>query len=427
MNRDISSLRHIFSKIYSKDTEVLESQLKRYTDLSEQFTEKFGEQELHYFSTPGRTEIGGNHTDHNYGRVLAGSVNLDSIAVATKNQLNSVVIYSMGYEKAFQIDLDNLEVNEIEFGTTTALIRGIASRLTQLGYQIGGFNAYIESDVLPGSGLSSSASIEVLIGSIFSALFNDNSIAPENLAIIGQYAENNYFGKPCGLMDQVACAMGGIITIDFETPEKPKIEKIDFDFEEQNYNLIVVDTGGNHADLTEDYASVPIEMRSVAQALGKNVCREISMIDLIPYIKILRSKVGDRALLRAIHFIGENERVTEQVNALKNNDFDAFLELLKDSGNSSFKWLQNIYSTKNIREQGLSLALAITENYIKEISAGACRVHGGGFAGTIQVFLPHSKVKAYHDLMAKVYGEKSVHILSIRPLGTLYLNPFFEN
>ncbi len=422
MNPEILKFKDIFSNIYSSDPGVLESQFNRYNDLLEYFHGVFAEQDVEYFSTPGRTEIGGNHTDHNHGRVLAGSINLDSIAIAAGNQSNQVRVHSKGYDTPFYVDLGDLDVNEKEKGTTTALIRGIAARLKQLGYQTGGFNACITSDVLPGSGLSSSASIEVLIGTIFNSLFNENAIKPETIAIIGQYSENNYFGKPCGLMDQVACAMGGIITIDFKSPQEPVINKVNFDFDAQNYNLIVVDTGGTHADLTADYASVPTEMKSVAQVMGADVCREIALDDLIGRIKKLRSETGDRALLRAIHFLGDNERVVEQVQALENDNFDFFLKLVTESGNSSYKRLQNIYATKDPREQGVALALALTENYLKEINEGACRVHGGGFAGTIQVFLPATAVEEYTQLMESIFGENSVYILRIRQQGTLHLN-----
>ena len=423
MNAEISKLKSIFTEIYGKEDRFLEPQYKRYEELADNFIERFGGGELDYFSTPGRTEIGGNHTDHNHGRVLAGSINLDSVAVAAKTSPETVVVHSMGYETPFRVDLGDLGVNKAEEGTTTALIRGIAARLKELGYRIGGFNAVITSDVLPGSGLSSSASIEVLIGTIFNALFNESKISPETLAIVGQYSENNYFGKPCGLMDQVACAMGGIITIDFKDPQSPVIRKVDFDFDAQNYNLIVVDTGGTHADLTDDYASVPREMKSVAQALGASVCRDLTMEDLARGMTRLRSKTGDRALLRAIHFIGDNERVVKQVEALKKNDFQRFLDLISESGNSSYKRLQNIYSPKSIREMGVALALALTEDYLMQINAGACRVHGGGFAGTIQVFLPADAVAAYIKLMEPVFGAGSVHALKIRSLGTLHLNP----
>jgi len=411
-----------FTEIYGKDPGILALQHKRYEELADFFARKFGTGELNYFSTPGRTEIGGNHTDHNHGRVLAGSINLDSVALAAKTSTGTVTVHSMGYKTPFHVDLVDLGVNKSEEGTTTALIRGIAARLVELGYRIGGFNAVLTSDVLPGSGLSSSASIEVLIGTIFNALFNESKISPETLAIVGQYSENKYFGKPCGLMDQVACAMGGIITIDFKDPQSPVIKKVDFDFDAQNYNLIVVDTGGSHSDLTDDYASVPQEMKSVARSLGVSVCRDLSMDDLLKGMATLRSTTGDRPLLRAIHFIGENNRVVRQVNALMNNDFQRFLDLIRESGNSSYKRLQNIYSPKSTREMGVALALALTEDYLMQINAGACRVHGGGFAGTIQVFLPSDAVAAYVKLMEPVFGTGSVHALKIRSLGTLHLN-----
>ncbi len=419
---EVAQLNPLFEKMYGTDLMVLEKQKNRYKTLTGLFQEKFGEQEKHFFSTPGRTEIGGNHTDHNYGRVLAGSISLDSIAVAARNDSNKVCVYSVGYDTAFEVDLDKLESNSEEFGTTTSLIRGIAARLKDLGYEIGGFNAYLTSDVLPGSGLSSSASIEVLIGNIISSLFNDEKISPEVLAMTGQYAENNFFGKPCGLMDQVACAMGGIVTIDFKDPSDPQIRKVDFDFVAQDYSMIVVDTGGTHADLTDDYASVPTEMRSVAEALGSSVVRELELKDLMAGMGEVRAKTGDRAVLRALHFLGDNKRVTKQVAALENNDFKAFLGMITDSGNSSYKRLQNIYSPTNVGEQGVALALALTENFLEEIGEGACRVHGGGFAGTIQIFLPNRAVEAYAALMKPVFGEDAVHALKIRALGTLHLN-----
>ncbi len=422
----IKQFEQLFSWIYKDDPEVISKQVSRYQVLADNYTRHFGPTDLQFFSTPGRTEIGGNHTDHNLGRVLAGSINLDSIAVAAANNSQVVRMYSEGYEGCFEVDLQRLEVHPGEKESTTALIRGVAARLKELGHKIGGFNACMTSDVLPGSGLSSSASVEVLIGSIFSALFNENSIAPERLAMVGQYAENNYFGKPCGLMDQVACAMGGIVTIDFMDPGDPKIRKVDFDFAAQNYAMIVLDTGGSHVDLTADYAAVPPEMRSVAEALGKTACREVTMEELMTSAREIREKCGDRALLRALHFLGDNDRVVEQVAALERNDFKAFLDMVTASGNSSYKRLQNIYSPGQTHEQGVSLALALTEDYIAGCGEGACRVHGGGFAGTIQVFLPNSAVQAYVDTMEPVFGEGSVHALKIRPLGTVHLNALID-
>lgn len=418
MNFDRQQLTAGLAEIYGNTSALLEPQLQRYEKLITKFQEKFGETGGYFFSTPGRTEIGGNHTDHNHGRVLAASVNLDSIAVATPTSAAEIVIDSEGYGQ-FHVTLDDLEMHPTETGTTTALIRGIAARFQQLGFKIGGFHACISSDVLPGSGLSSSASIEVLIGTILNFLYNDGKVSPETLALVGQFAENNFFGKPCGLMDQMACAVGGIITIDFENPQQPVVQRVDFDFAAENYKLMVVDTGGNHADLTDDYAAVPQEMRAVAAEFGKSVCRELSLQELLPKLKSLREKVGDRALLRALHFMGENERVVSQVEALEQGDFQRFLALVQDSGNSSFKWLQNVFTGKNIREQGVTLALALSEEYLAEINAGACRVHGGGFAGTIQVFLPAEAVSAYVERMEPVFGAGSVRVLSIRPVGTV--------
>ncbi len=422
MDLKLKNLEPDFIKLYGKDTESQDLQYKRYAELLEDYNSKFYEKELHFFSTPGRTEIGGNHTDHNHGRVLAGSINLDSIAIAAENHSHKITVYSKGYDLPFNVDLDDLEINPDEYGSTTSLIRGIAFRLKELDYKIGGFNACITSDVLPGSGLSSSASIEVLIGNIFSSLFNKDAINPEVLAMTGQFAENQYFGKPCGLMDQVACAVGGIVTIDFKNPEDPIIKKVNFDFEAQDYSLVVVDTGGTHADLTDDYASVPTEMKSVAKGLGGTVCRDIVLNGLMAGMKSIRKETGDRALLRALHFLGDNKRVLAQVEALEKNDFSRFLKLVTDSGNSSYKRLQNIYSPKNVSEQGVALALALSEIFLEEIEGGACRVHGGGFAGTIQVFLPNKAVKKYAEFIESILGEGSVHVLRIRPVGTVHLN-----
>ncbi len=418
----MNTLPSVLRKFYGDCEHTQQKQENRYAKLHDTFASRFGKQQVYLFSSPGRTEIGGNHTDHNHGRVLAASVNLDSIAVASRNSEDTVVLYSEGFDTSFVVDLSQLNVVQEEQETTYALIRGIAARLKQLGYTIGGFNACMTSEVLPGSGLSSSASVEVLIGSIFNTLYNANRISPEELAQIGQYAENEYFGKPCGLMDQMACAVGGIVTIDFANPQHPLVDKIDFDFNAQQYRLLVVDTGGNHADLTDDYAAVPQEMKSIASALGADVCREIDYNQLVKQMGLLRNRVGDRAILRAIHFLGDNDRVLKQVTALKNDDFPKFLSLINASGNSSFKWLQNIYTVKNVREQGVSLALAITENFITKIGEGACRVHGGGFAGTIQVFLPQRKVPKFTALIDTVFGEGKVMDLTIRPFGTGCLN-----
>lgn len=412
----------VIKKLYGNDNNIFVKQLTRYNKLFKLYSGYFSEMNVYLFSTPGRAEIGGNHTDHNLGKVIAASINLDTIAIVSTNEVSKIILYSEGYGDPFEVDLNNLDKIQNEEGTTNALIRGIASRFIELGYNIGGFSGVITSDVMPGSGLSSSASIEVLIGSIFNSLFNNGQISNKELAIIGQFAENNFFGKPCGLMDQMACAMGGIIAIDFQDPKNPIVEKIDFNFDSQGYKLLIVDTFGNHKDLTEDYASIPAEMKAVANLLGKNVCRDIDTKTLLTNITMLRDKVGDRAVLRVMHFIYEDERVLEQTLLLRANDFNQFLKHVTESGNSSFKWLQNIYSTKNISEQSVTLALALSEQYIKENSSGACRIHGGGFAGTIQVYLPNHLVEGYKKLINPVFGESSVKVLSIRNEGAICLN-----
>jgi galactokinase len=423
MIADVQQLKTIFEKIYGEKESVIERQMKRYKRLYKHFEHLFNSRkDIHIFSTPGRTEIGGNHTDHNHGRVLAASVDLDSIAAAADNQSNCVNFYSEGYDRPFVVDLAHLNIKSADKGSTTAIIRGIAARFKELNHLIGGFNAYCTSDVLPGSGLSSSASIEVLIGTVFNHLFNHGRISPQDIASIGQYAENNYFGKPCGLMDQMVCAVGGIVSIDFEDPQSPIVKKVNFDFSTENYKLLVVDTGESHTELTDDYAKIPEEMKSVANSFQVEFCRELSFDKFFAGIKDLRSKVGDRAILRVFHFFQDNERVLRQINALKKGDFQNFLSFVNQSGNSSFKWLQNVHSGKNPRDQGISLALAISEKYISDINAGATRVHGGGFAGTIQTFLPDKAVSGYVKLIENVFGKGKALVLNIRPVGTLYVN-----
>ncbi len=405
--------------LYGGGEETLRDQRKRYHALIERYKSLFPDSDLHLFSTPGRTEIGGNHTDHNLGRVLAASVNLDAIAAAAATGDGTVTLESEGYGAPFRVRLDDLSFQESEKFTTAALIRGIAAGLKQKKYRIGGFNACISSRVMVGSGLSSSASVEVLIGTIFNAMYNKNEIPPETLAMIGQYAENAYFGKPCGLMDQMTCAVGGFVTIDFRDPGRPEVRRIPFDFAPHHVRLLVVDTGGSHADLTEDYASIPREMRSVAGALGGKYLRDVSLQDLFGAIGKLRGKTGDRAILRALHFFMDNERVLRQVEALENNDFERFLELVNASGSSSMKWLQNCYAARTPHEQGVALALALSEHFLKTVGKGACRVHGGGFAGTIQVFIPEGYLSDYTDMIERVFGKNSVKALGVRPAGAL--------
>ncbi len=406
-------------ELYGRDTSVIVGQQERYRKITEKFHQYFDMDPTGFFSTPGRTEISGNHTDHNHGRVIAAAVHLDAVAAAAKTDNKKITVFSDGYKQPFVVSLNHLEPLNKETGNTTALIRGIAAKLKELGYAIGGFNAVIHSDVLPGSGLSSSAAIEVLIGTIFNHLYNGGAIEAHIIAQTGQYAENYFFGKPCGLMDQLTCATGGIIGIDFKNPQQPEVEKIDFDFAEHNFKLMVVNTDATHANLTEEYAAIPQEMKAVAAALNKTTCREISMEELLRHLPTLRKKTGDRAVLRAMHFLTENQRVREQLRAFKSNDLTHFLSLVRGSGNSSFKWLQNIYCVKNANEQSVALALALTERFIAEIGAGACRVHGGGFAGTIQVFLPQSEMLRYVMYMSPFFGEESVIPLTLRQMGAV--------
>lgn len=420
----IQNFKEILEDIYGKDLNEHVVQLKRYNNLFELFNKHFDEKDVYIFSTPGRTEISGNHTDHNLGKVLAASINLDSILIASKNNSSEIILYSEGYDKPFKVNINELFKINTEEGTTSSLIKGIAYKIKELGFKLGGFNAFMTSNVLPGSGLSSSASVEVLIGSVFNVLFNENKIDNKEIAKIGQWAENNYFGKPCGLMDQMACALGGIISIDFEDPQNPNIEKVDYNFDKQNYKLLIVDTGGSHADLTNDYASIPNEMKLIAKFFHKNVCREINYSEFLNEIKEIRKTTGDRAILRAFHFLKENERVHNQFNALQKKDFNQFLKLVNDSGNSSFKWLQNIYSTQNVKEQSVSLALALTEEFISTKGEGACRVHGGGFAGTIQVFLHNDYVSEYKNFIETIFGKGKAQILKIRSKGSICLNNY---
>jgi galactokinase len=402
--------------LYGNDNAVLQLQSERYLNLLREFSSTYTASEVAVFSSPGRTEIGGNHTDHNYGRVLAGAVNLDNIAVAAPNNSNRVRVVSIGYP-AFEVDLTNLTPDSGEFYTSASLIRGISTRLQQLGYKTGGFDACIDGAVPKGSGLSSSASFEVLIGAVISHLFNDGKLDPIQNAIIGQYSENNFFGKPCGLMDQTACSVGGLVTIDFKDPANPIVKKVNFDFIATGYSLIITDTGGNHADLNDEYASLPTEMKSVAAQLGAKVLREVSLDTIVANIPTLREKTGDRAILRAIHFEGDNQRVVEQVEALEKNDFNSFLDMVIASGQSSYMYNQNIYPVSNVKEQGISLALALSELVLK--GKGAWRVHGGGFAGTIQAFVPKDLQEKYISTLENVFGKGSCHNLFIRPQGSI--------
>ena len=407
-----------FAVLYGR--EAVEKQRRRYSEAVDGFTAAFGEAEqLILFSAPGRTEIGGNHTDHNHGRVLAASVNLDVIAVAAPRRDAIIRVQSKGYDMDTVV-LGDWEVQEAEKNHSASLIRGVAARFVQLGYAVGGFDAYTTSDVLKGSGLSSSAAFEVLVGTILNGLYNDGAVSAVEIAKAAQYAENVYFGKPSGLMDQTASSVGGIVTIDFADPERPVIRAVDFDFASCGHKLCIVDTGGNHADLTHEYAAVTVEMRAAANMLGVDFLRDTTPDKLISIIPALREKHGDRAVLRALHFFGDNDRVVRQVAALEAGDFGEFKRLVVESGHSSFEYLQNVYAASDVQFQGLSIALALAQRVLD--GCGAWRVHGGGFGGTTQNFVPEDKLEAFRTLMEGVFGEGSCHVLSIRPVGGVCLD-----
>ncbi len=410
-------------RLYGPNLEKIDPQTERYERIDRNFVHSFGDRPRCYASAPGRTELGGNHTDHNHGRVLAAAIDLDMAAVAAANGTMTVTVHSEGYESPFVVDLEKLSVQENERETTQSLIRGIAARLEATGYAIGGFDACMASDVLPGSGLSSSAAVEVLFGTIFNALFNDGRIGPEEIARAGQYSENVYFGKPCGLMDQMASAVGGVVAIDFRNPKVPEIQKLAFDFNAHGFDILIVDTGGNHLDLTDDYASIPTEMKLVAGFFGSETLRDVDVECFIGEIPALRKKFGDRAVLRSLHFFDENNRVAKQVEALSKNDMRGFVQLARESGDSSIKWLQNVYSTKDASSQGMPLALAMTEKFLVGRNNGACRVHGGGFAGAILVILPAADTVDYAQYIEKVFGPGSARLLALRPHGAEYFEP----
>ena len=410
----------LLGRLYG-DAQIMR-QRERYADAVTHFIELYGDEEACFFSAPGRTEIGGNHTDHNHGRVLAGSVDLDVIAVAAKAE-GALVVTSEGFGTD-TVSVGEWAPIESESGHSASLVRGTAARFHELGLAVGGLKAYTTSNVLKGSGLSSSAAFEVLIGTMLSFFYNDGKVSPVLIAQVAQYAENVYFGKPCGLMDQTASSVGGIITIDFADPAAPIIRQVDFDFSAGDYALCIVDTGGCHADLTPDYASVPEEMRAVAAQLGVSFLRETDRAALLRALPALREQCGDRAVLRALHFFEDNRRVKEQVAALEAGDFDRFLSLIIESGHSSFEYLQNVWTTKNVREQGLSLALCLAESALA--GCGGWRVHGGGFAGTTQNFVPHDKLDAFVALMNAAFGAGHCYVLRIRPYGGICLDAMRE-
>lgn len=399
--------------LYGRDQ--LSAQKARYTEAIDAFTALYGDREdLSLFSAPGRTEIAGNHTDHNHGRVVAASVDMDVIAVVSPTDNGVIRIQSKGYPQD-TVSLSDLEIKPEEENKAIALIRGTAARFAQKGHRTGGFDAYTTSNVLKGSGLSSSAAFEVLVGTILSHLYNDAAVSPVEIAKYAQYAENVYFGKPSGLMDQMASSVGSVITIDFADTENPVIEKIDFDMAAMGCALCIVDVGGNHADLTHEYAAIPAEMKAVAGFFGRDVLRGVSYRDLMANAPLLRAQFGDRAFLRAIHFVKENERVGAIVHALKDKNYPRFLRLVTESGDSSYRYLQNVYAASDPKEQSMAVALEMAEDLLN--GRGAYRVHGGGFGGTTQNFVPLDLLDQFRTGIESVFGAGSCHVLSIRPLG----------
>lgn len=410
---DLSSVN--FKDIYCSD-EAAALQPARYSEAVKSFLSLFGgpEDDIRIFSAPGRTEIGGNHTDHQRGEVLAASVNKDAIAVVRKTSSNEIHVNAKGFDPVVFAS-DDLEARTEEKNTTASLVRGVIASLNKRGYKTGSFDAYITSDVLIGAGLSSSAAFETLIGTVISGLYNDSGIDPVTIAMAGQEAENIYFGKPCGLMDQMASSVGNLVYIDFKNPEEPVIRKVVFDLDASGYVLCITDTKGSHADLTSEYAAVPKEMTAVAELLGHDRLRDVTMEELLDNIGMIREKTGDRALLRAIHFIEETKRASFEADALDKGDIAAFIKLVKASGNSSFKYLQNVYTNSDVKTQNMSLALAISDSILSDDEAS--RVHGGGFAGTIQAFVKKENAAKYKEYMDKVFGSGSCEILSIRKYG----------
>ena len=398
------------------DVEQLEYQKKRYINTIAKFEEYYGDGEVQIFSAPGRSEIGGNHTDHQHGKVLACAINRDAIGVVRKSE--EIRLISDGSDEIL-VDITDLEIKEEEKGTTLSLIKGVLAGFQEREYKIGGFHAYITSDVLIGSGVSSSAAFETLIGSILSGLYNDMKISSTEIAIIGQYAENVYFGKPCGLMDQMACSTGSLVYIDFKDSKNPIVERVSFDMEYHGYSLCITDTKGSHADLTDEYAAVPEEMKKVARYFGKEVLVDVTFEELVANISDVREKTSDRCVLRALHFIAENKRVVKEVDALKAGKLEEFLENVKASGDSSYKYLQNVYTSKDVRHQNVSLALAVSEAVLAE--RGVCRVHGGGFAGTIQAFVKNEAVKEYQHYMNQIFGNDACSVFKIRNYGGLFV------
>ncbi len=402
----------VLRKLYGANAQ---ENVERYGKLLDMYEETFGKEgDIKFFSAPGRTEIGGNHTDHQHGRVLAASVDMDSIAAAAKTDDGHIRILSEGYPMV-DVDINDLSVREDEINHTPALIRGVAARFAELGCKVEGFTAVASSTVLPGSGISSSAAFEVLVGNIINGLYFEGKADAVLIAQIGQYAENVYFGKPSGLMDQTASSVGNILTIDFADPSKPIVKQLDIDFEKAGLALCIIDSGADHADLTDEYAAIPLELKKLCAMFGKEVLRDIPQEEFIKRIPEVRKECGDRAVLRAFHFYGDNDRVAEQAKALETGDVDTFLKLVKESGHSSWMYLQNIVPAGYKEHQEMGVALAMCDHLLN--GRGAYRVHGGGFAGTVQAFVPVDLLESFKAGIDAALGEGSCHVLNIRAIG----------
>ena len=420
MKRASLVIKDIQNDVYNKilndvyvDSSLIPHQKERYIQAIEKFISLYGDKDIEVYSTPGRSEVCGNHTDHQHGEVLAAAINLDIIAIVAYHD-SHIKILSDDYD-IHAIEIDDLKKKEEELETSEGLIRGVCARYLELGYKIGGFEAYMTSEVLQGSGLSSSAAFEVIVGTVLSGLYTQMSIDPVTIAQVGQYSETVYFGKPCGLMDQCACSVGSLIHIDFKDNNHPIVEKVDVDFSQFEHSLCIVDVQASHADLTDDYASIPFEMKKVAEFFGKEFLRDVNEKDFYNQLPEVRKATNDRAVLRTIHLFEENKRVQKAVQALKENNFDVFKNTVRASGQSSFKYLQNIYSNHDTDNQAVSIAIALSEELLKEY--GVCRVHGGGFAGTIQAFVKDEFVETYKKEIEKYFGEGSCHILKVRKYG----------
>jgi hypothetical protein len=412
-------VRNLFEKLYGKDE--VSNQIKRYEATLDGYAKTFGDSEVKLFSSPGRTEISGNHTDHNHGKVIGGSINLDCVGVAGKTNGNVVRVISETFNQDITINLDNLSHGNRNTGTEE-LLKGILQGFVEKGFNVGGFNAYITSNVIASAGVSSSAAFETLICQIVNTLFNDNKIDIVTYAHISKFAENVYWEKSSGLLDQMCCAAGGLISIDFKNPLTPKVKKLDFDFASTGYKLIIVQTGRGHADLSEDYSSIPNEMKKVAKFFDKEVLADITLKDVLDNFMKLREYAGDRAVIRAIHFFEENDRVDAEVLALEKGDFKTFLENVNESGNSSWKYLQNCFTNAAPQEQGITNVLALTELFLKKKGCGVCRVHGGGFAGVIMTLLPNDIAEEYIEYIESHTQRKSAFNMIIRPLGSICIN-----